>query len=89
MTPTEFCYWLQGLIEVGRPVSFDAEQIGMIREHLNLVFEKVTGKPGDVARIEADAKRVIDEISSPPPRPSRRDGKRCSSGTFDPNTKYC
>jgi hypothetical protein len=42
MTPEQFCYWLQGFMEVGYPTSIDAAQIEIIRDHLDLVFEKVT-----------------------------------------------
>lgn len=38
MNPRDFCYWLQGLFELGKPVSLDAEQTELIRRHLNMVF---------------------------------------------------
>lgn len=41
MTPQEFCYWLQGHVELGGKRPTDA-QWKMIREHLALVFKKVT-----------------------------------------------
>lgn len=45
MTEREFCYWLQGLFEVGKPASLTAEQTEMIRKHLALVFTNVTANP--------------------------------------------
>lgn len=42
MSPQDFCYWLQGLLEVGRPASLDSHQIQQIKDHLDLVFEKKT-----------------------------------------------
>lgn len=42
MTPENFCYWLQGLLEVGDPPTLDAHQVLIIKEHLNLVFKKET-----------------------------------------------
>lgn len=45
MTEREFCYWLQGLFEVGKPEALNAEQTEMIRKHLALVFTNVTAKP--------------------------------------------
>lgn len=50
MTEREFCYWLQGLFEVGRMESLDVGQVQIIKDHLALVFSKVTpdrtpGKP--------------------------------------------
>lgn len=38
MKSREFCYWLQGLFEVGEPVSLDEKQTDLICKHLNLVF---------------------------------------------------
>jgi len=42
MTEREFCYWLQGLLELSDVKTLNATQTVMIREHLKLVFEKVT-----------------------------------------------
>ena len=41
MQPQEFCYWLQGFAELNgsKPTT---QQWEMIKEHLNLVFNKVT-----------------------------------------------
>lgn len=38
MTSRDFCYWLQGLFEIGKPKTLDAEQIALIQAHLNMVF---------------------------------------------------
>lgn len=38
MKPEEFCYWLQGLMEVANPKSLNEDQIQIIKNHLNLVF---------------------------------------------------
>lgn len=38
MKEREFCYWLQGLFEVGNPATLDAEQVELIKAHLNMVF---------------------------------------------------
>jgi hypothetical protein len=42
MTPENFCYWLQGLLEIGGPSMLDAKQVLIIKDHLNLVFKKET-----------------------------------------------
>lgn len=42
MTPENFCYWLQGLLEIGDPSTLDAQQVLIIKDHLNLVFKKET-----------------------------------------------
>ena len=43
MTPRDFCYWLQGHLEIGEVNELDAAQIAMIKKHLALVFINVTG----------------------------------------------
>ena len=45
MTPIEFCYWLQGALELGGNKSFSEEQVQVLNEHLKLVFTKVTSPP--------------------------------------------
>jgi len=42
MSPIEFCYWLQGYIEIGKPTAMGWNQVQTIKEHLALVFHKVT-----------------------------------------------
>lgn len=38
MRSRDFCYWLQGFIEVGQPHIVTMEQLATIRNHLNMVF---------------------------------------------------
>lgn len=38
MKSVEFCYWLQGFFEVSNPVVLDANQVEIIKKHLNMVF---------------------------------------------------
>lgn len=42
MDPKDFCYWLQGYIELSDATSLTPAQIKMIRDHLQTVFNKVT-----------------------------------------------
>lgn len=44
MTPENFCYWLQGLFEVGGAESLSSAQTQIVKDHLALVFNKVTPK---------------------------------------------
>lgn len=39
MTSRDFCFWLQGVFEVGGLTSLDATQTGMVKRHLALVFK--------------------------------------------------
>jgi hypothetical protein len=41
MTEKDFCYWLQGFVELHGTVPTE-EQWAMIKDHLSLVFLKVT-----------------------------------------------
>lgn len=42
MTAEQFTYWLQGFIETADPKSIDEKQTQIIKDHLALVFTKVT-----------------------------------------------
>jgi len=37
-THRDFCYWLQGLLELGNPEILDKEQVKTIKEHLDQTF---------------------------------------------------
>lgn len=43
MNPLDFCYWLQGLMEVGDPKTLNETQVQHIKNHLNMVFENKAG----------------------------------------------
>ena len=38
MKSVEFCYWLQGLFELGEVETLSARQTELIKQHLHLVF---------------------------------------------------
>lgn len=38
MTSREFCYWLQGHMELGKDKTLSEEQVSLIKTHLNIVF---------------------------------------------------
>ena len=42
MTSTDFVYWLNGYFEISGANSLDEKQVKIIKDHLNLVFTKVT-----------------------------------------------
>ena len=42
MNAQEFCYWLQGYMEISGGRELSESQIKIIRDHLDLVFTKVT-----------------------------------------------
>ncbi len=43
MNSEQFAYWLQGFLEVANPKTLNETETAMIKEHLQLVFKKVTG----------------------------------------------
>lgn len=63
MTSRDFCYWLQGLLEVGKPSSLNQDQIDTIKNHLNLVFVHEIDSP--------DPKGKLQETHDGKPRPVR------------------
>ena len=42
MDSVNFCYWLQGALELGKADGFDVDSVQIIQDHLDLVFNKVT-----------------------------------------------
>lgn len=57
MTSREFAYWLQGYFEIAKPTTADAQQLAMIKAHLNLVFvheiDPSYGGPTEQAKLNA------------------------------------
>ena len=56
MTPEQFCYWLQGRVEILPEQSMTPEEIVIVKDHLDLVFNKLTPmyKPGEVVLTDPD-----------------------------------
>ena len=42
MEETSFCYWLQGFFELSNSNKLTTKQVQQIKDHLDLVFTKVT-----------------------------------------------
>jgi hypothetical protein len=63
LTPEQFCYWLQGFAELSPSNVPTPEQWQMIREHLNLVFTKVTP---DIGTVSPSVETRIPSIFKPP-----------------------
>lgn len=47
MTERDFTYWLQGFMELANPKTITVKQTTIIKNHLNLVFNKLTPKVVD------------------------------------------
>lgn len=39
MKSRDFCFWLQGFLEVSKATTMDAEQVTIMKNHLNMVFK--------------------------------------------------
>jgi hypothetical protein len=74
MTPENFAYWLQGFFEIAGTDELTETQVKMVKDHLALVFQKVTPdrskkvkkKKKDVSPLEAAARAVdFDPFSRP------------------------
>lgn len=48
MTSEQFTYWLQGFFEINDPKTIDEKQTQIIKDHLALVFNKVTPDRKDI-----------------------------------------
>jgi hypothetical protein len=55
MNAQDFCYWLHGFTELTRGQTPDPAQWKAIREHLDLVFKKVTPEVAVEQKITAPA----------------------------------
>lgn len=67
MTSRDFCYWLQGLFEVGDVKQLDERQTDLIRRHLTLVFvHEIDPAAGPPAH-----QQVLDKIHSTPVPPAQ------------------
>ena len=42
MTEREFLFWLKGFIEIGNSKTINETQVEIIKDHLDLVFNKIT-----------------------------------------------
>ena len=67
MTSRDFCYWLQGIFEVGGAISLDERQTDLVRRHLNMVFaheiDPSAGTPAHQAELSElhDGLKKLDE----------------------------
>ncbi len=42
MTPEQFTYWLKGFMELANPTHLTTRQLEIVKDHLDLVFDKKT-----------------------------------------------
>ena len=86
MTPENFCYWLQGFLELRKNTNsaHDAmtlEQVEIVQEHLRLVFTKVTGNPSFDELTKSLSKELKESEHK---KPQNRTPVSCAH-----STRYC
>ena len=80
MKTAEFCYWLQGLFELGEPESLTVKQTELIRRHLALVFQHdIDPSSSDDPEVQEKLQAVHDGTlpKKVTPRPNRDRRVRC------------
>jgi hypothetical protein len=68
MDPLNFCYWLQGFMEIDDPEALSTRQIDVIRDHLALVFEKMTPDRSTLVSPNTSAERPNQSTHWPYPQ---------------------
>ncbi len=79
MTTKQFAYWLQGFFEINDPQTINKEQTQIIKDHLNLVFDKVT--PNRNTKEESEEQEEV--------KPPFKKTKRTVFGPPGSSRKYC
>lgn len=68
ITAEQFAYWLNGFFELSEAKSLNENQVEIIKNHLNLVFDKVTPNIGVTSKEEIEtyikAKKSFNDIDS-------------------------
>lgn len=83
MKSVEFCYWLQGLFELGKPKALDAEQTDLVRRHLSMVFKHEID-PSYPAQQQQDLSNL--HVGTPPKYPYADTG--IAGTAHDPNVLF-
>jgi hypothetical protein len=60
MTPENFAYWLNGFFELSGVETLNEQQVAIVKEHLSLVFTKVTKSPSNPRNVE-DLVKILKE----------------------------
>lgn len=84
MTPEQFCYWMQGFVELSGGFPPTAEQWHSISEHLQTVFNK---KTPPVSAPTINPARVPPQVDPTTVKPY--DGYRQGDWPFKPSDIIC
>lgn len=71
MTPEQFAYWLQGFVELSDTSRFTEHQTQIIKDHLALVFTKVTPERKSSEDMATEIEKILEKrkLGSPSPVP--------------------
>jgi len=69
MDTAEFCFWLQGLFELGEPTTLNKHQVKLIRDQLNKVFLHEVELP-----LSDEKSKVVNPLTATVGRGKRLDG---------------
>ena len=64
MTTEQFTYWLQGFFEVSGDKKLNEKQVTIIKDHLALVFDKVT-PDRDSKRVKINMNSILEKKQEP------------------------
>ena len=89
MDTTSFCYWLQGYFEISGSNMLSSKQAQIIKDHLDLVFNKVTPDRNENKSLGIDAQEEVRKILTEKNNFTLADlevnGRLCSSVPMDAN----
>lgn len=75
MKSRDFAYWLQGLLEIGKPETLNKEQVEIIKNHLNLVFKHEIDPSLNEGKTGKEVKELHDihdgKLEKPTPQPKK------------------
>lgn len=79
MTSRDFAYWLQGFFEISNQKSISADQVKIIKNHLNLVFKHEIDPSIDNGdkKIQEDLQEIHDG-----PNPGNQNGEFLPGADF-------
>lgn len=64
MTSRDFCFWIQGYFEISGPTGLTINQVGIVKNHLALVFKheidpSFSGNPNELQAVHDGKTNVI------------------------------
>lgn len=78
MTPESFTYWLQGFFEISDAKKLDEKQVQIIKDHLSLIFNKVTPDRTEVPSRDLSKEQTLEGFEFKPTN------LYCSTSTASP-----